>query len=73
MKTYNTLLMFVTVLVQTSESLVSRFQKWAEAHSINITDPFKHYHIYSNWLNNDKFINETNSLNLTYTLVIIIL
>jgi C1A family cysteine protease len=68
MKTYNTLLMLVTVLTQVNSSLISRFQKWAETHSINITDPFKHYHIYSNWLNNDKYINETNSLNLTYIL-----
>ena len=51
-----------------SGSLFTRFQEWAKTHSIDISDSIKQSKIYSNWLSNDKYIEESNLKNLTYTL-----
>jgi C1A family cysteine protease len=51
-----------------SGSLFSRFQEWAKTHSIDISNSLAQSRIYSNWLSNDKYIEEINSKNLTYTL-----
>ncbi len=51
-----------------SGSLFTRFQDWAKTHSIDISDSLIQSRIYSNWLSNDKYISEVNSMNLTYTL-----
>ena len=49
-------------------SVIERFKNWVEMHSIQATDDHHLAHMFENWLSNDKFIIETNSLNLTYTL-----
>ena len=49
-------------------SIIDRFEDWAQTHSIDISDSFRHTKIYSNWLSNDKYIESSNSMNLTYTL-----
>lgn len=60
---------FISLCLASAEgSLFSRFQEWANTHSIDISDTLKQSHIYSNWLANDKYISEINFLNLTYTL-----
>jgi hypothetical protein len=60
---------FISLYLALAEgSLFSRFQDWAKTHSIDISDSLKQSHIYSNWLSNDKYINEINFLNLTYAL-----
>ena len=59
---------FFSLLAIAQGSLLSRFQEWAQTHSIDITDTLKQSHIYSNWLSNDKYISEVNYMNLTYTL-----
>ena len=37
-------------------SLFTRFQEWAQTHSIDISDSLKQSRIYYNWLSNDKYI-----------------
>lgn len=60
---------FLSLLINSAQSsLLSRFQEWASNHSIDISDTLRQTHIYSNWLSNDKYISEINSMNLTYSL-----
>ena len=59
---------FLSLLAFAQGSLFSRFQEWAQTHSVDVSDTLKQSHIYSNWLSNDKYIEESNSKNLTYTL-----
>ena len=60
---------FLSLLISSAQSsLLSRFQEWASNHSIDISDTLRQTHIYSNWLSNDKYISEINSMNLTYNL-----
>ena len=54
--------------VMTQGSIIDRFEEWAQTHSIDISDSSKHTRIYSNWLSNDKYIESTNAMNLTYSL-----
>jgi len=59
----------VTFLVtQVSGNLFDVFEQWASKHNINIDDNLIYDKIFKNWLENDKFIVEVNSMNLTYKL-----
>lgn len=70
-------LSFVIVLVSVGansltscrdSSIIDRFKNWVETHNIQTNDDNHLSHMFDNWLSNDKFILETNSRNLTYTL-----
>ena len=67
----STLFYFISMAiaaVAAQGSIISRFEDWAQTHSIDISDSSKHTRIYSNWLSNDKYIESTNAMNLTYSL-----
>lgn len=49
-------------------SVIERFRNWVDTHSIVARDDHHLAHMFENWLSNDKFIEFTNSRNLTYTL-----
>ena len=49
-------------------SIIDRFKNWVETHNIEATDDHHLARMFDNWLSNDKFIDETNSRNLTWTL-----
>ncbi len=49
-------------------SVIERFRNWVDVHSIQARDDHHLAHMFENWLDNDKFIEFTNSRNLTYTL-----
>lgn len=60
---------FISLLINSVQSsILSRFQEWASNHSIDLSDALIKTHIYSNWVENDKYIIEMNSMNLTFTL-----
>jgi hypothetical protein len=46
---------------------VKNFSDWLNNFNIDIKDNYHFGHIFINWLNNDKFIEITNSKNLSYT------
>jgi hypothetical protein len=46
---------------------IQRFSDWLNAFNMEIHDNNHFGHIFVNWLNNDKFIEVTNSQNLSYT------
>lgn len=46
----------------------TKFWEWLKNHSINPLSTDHLNHMYGNWINNDLFIEETNSRNLTYSL-----
>jgi KDEL-tailed cysteine endopeptidase len=56
--------------LQKSENgvIVEKFKIWINDFKIQINDNHKFAHIFENWLNNDKFIEQTNRQNLTYIL-----
>jgi C1A family cysteine protease len=49
-------------------TVIERFKNWVEQHRIEARDDHHLAHMFDNWLSNDKFIEETNGKNLTYTL-----
>lgn len=70
-------LSFVIVLVSVGantlnshrdSSVIERFKNWVEEHHIFARDDHHLAHMFDNWVSNDKFIEETNSRNLSYTL-----
>jgi C1A family cysteine protease len=60
-------IIFALLCASVSGTLLERFYQWAETHKINLSD-HEFLHLYMNWKNNDKIIEETNAKNLTYTL-----
>jgi cathepsin L len=48
-------------------SVIERFKNWVDTHRIQANDDHHLAHMFENWLDNDKFIFETNAKNLTYT------
>ena len=69
-------LSFVVVLVSVGanslntyrdSSVIERFKNWVDTHRIQAKDDHNLAHMFDNWLSNDKFIDETNSRNLTYS------
>jgi len=52
-----------------AETLLERFGKWADKHKVAIPETDTAFaHLFANWKNNDKIIEETNARNLSYTL-----
>lgn len=49
-------------------SVIERFKNWFETHNIQARDDTHLVKMFQNWLSNDKFIFETNSKNLSWTL-----
>lgn len=49
-------------------SVIERFRNWVDAHRIIPTSEHHFAHIFENWLGNDKYIEEINAKNLSYTL-----
>jgi len=45
-----------------------RFSDWVHKFSIRVSDDNHREHLFSNWLENEKYIEEMNGHNLTYTL-----
>ena len=45
-----------------------RFSDWVQKFSIRVSDDNHREHLFSNWLENEKYIEEMNGHNLTYTL-----
>jgi C1A family cysteine protease len=63
---YSTLF-FILSLSLVKSNIVDRFEHWLQEHKYSIDDG--HYgHVFNNWRQNDDFINEINSKNLTYSL-----
>ena len=72
------ILVFVLIIafVATSNAVVSgrdsivmsRFAEWMAKHDIRSKDESHLAHIFNNWVDNDKYIELTNSKNLSYTL-----
>jgi len=65
---YKILSIFITLIVTSSSNPITKFQDWVVKHKIEFKNDNIMKHIFENWLINDKFIEEINSLNLTYTL-----
>lgn len=56
-------------VVSNRDSIVmSRFAEWMAVHDIRSKDETHLAHIFNNWVDNDKYIEYTNSKNLSYTL-----
>ena len=52
-----------------SATLMDRFYNWAETHKVAVPEGEHEFlHLLTNWKNNDRIIDETNSKNLTYVL-----
>lgn len=51
-----------------NSSVINRFKNWIDEHQIQTDNNHYLAHLFENWLDNDKFIEQTNSMNLTYTL-----
>ena len=52
-----------------SATLMDRFYNWAETHKVAVPEGEHEFlHLLTNWKNNDRIIDDTNSKNLTYTL-----
>ena len=51
-----------------SSTLVDRFDEWATTHRIHFSDETHRTSVLMKWQLNDKYIEMTNSLNLTYAL-----
>jgi cathepsin L len=47
---------------------MSKFSDWVAKHRIQPKDDFHLAHMFSNWVDNDKYIQEVNARNLSYTL-----
>ena len=70
------LLTLFVALVATSSAVVSthdsivmdRFAEWMAKHDIRSKDESHLAHIFSNWVDNDKYIEYVNAQNLSYTL-----
>lgn len=45
-----------------------QFENWLQKFSIRVTDDNHREHLFKNWYSNDKYIEEMNGRNLTYTL-----
>jgi len=64
-----TLLLLSLFFSARSETLLERFGRWADKHQIAIPETDTAFaHVFANWKNNDKLIEEINAQNLSYTL-----
>lgn len=64
-------LLIVSAILVTAKSatILERFSKWADTHSIVLpTDNSRFIHMFNNWIENDRYIDMINAQNLSYTL-----
>ena len=54
--------------VANSHIFDGRFEEWLQKFSIGVSDDSHREHLFKNWLENDKYIEEINGRNLTYSL-----
>lgn len=59
---------YLLSVVLVNANLINFFENWAAKHNINIEDDVIYNKNYLNWIENEKYIVETNNKNLTYTL-----
>jgi len=59
------LLLFFPII---ASSFIDKFEEWVHDFRIKFRDLDHQNSVYSKWLSNDNYINERNSLNLTYVL-----
>ena len=55
------------VLQHPDSSVIQRFKNWIDTHRIQSNDDHHLAHMFENWLSNDKYIDEINGRNLTWT------
>lgn len=53
---------------QRDSTIIDKFKNWIEVHDIKVSSDSHLAHIFDIWLSNDKYIEETNFKNLSYTL-----
>jgi len=63
-----TFLLAAAYFSTTSASLLERFEDWVKEHNIIHKDDVHREQIFNTWTTNDKYIDDMNSRNLTYTL-----
>ena len=63
-----TFLLATAYFSTTSASLLERFEDWVKEHNIIHKDGVHREQIFNTWTTNDKYIDDMNSRNLTYTL-----
>ena len=51
-----------------SNNLIDRFENWINDYGIKYSSQHKYLDMYEKWVSNDKFIEDINSKNLSYTL-----
>ena len=61
-------LSIVSIYAHEKMSLIEKFGNWANEFKINLIDEMTEQHIFYNWIDNHKFIEEFNNKNLTYKL-----
>lgn len=55
------------IAIANASTLLERFEHWARDFKMDFHDKDHHENVFSKWAINDKFIEETNNKNLTYT------
>ena len=66
---FRTLICIALLSASVSATIYDKFHTWAETHKIAVPDSDHEFlHLFTNWKNNDKIIEETNTKNLSYTL-----
>ena len=65
---YKFLSLCMMAAVATASPFTERFEQWVKDFRITINNDDHKDHLFRNWIENDKFIEETNSRNLTYSL-----
>jgi hypothetical protein len=75
-KFYKIIFIIITTFLTVTKSVISykdseilnKFSNWMNKFDIKTKDEFHLSHIFENWISNNKYIEEVNSMNLTYTL-----
>ena len=75
-KFYKIVFIIITTFLTVTKSAISykdseilnKFSKWMDKFDVKTKDEFHLSHIFENWISNNKYIDETNSMNLTYIL-----
>lgn len=62
------LFFFVMLPLVASSSLMDRFERWSERFQHMYSNDEHRSHVFSVWVENDKYIDSVNAMNLTYTL-----
>lgn len=75
-KLFRMITFLISTIIGTSQNeflhkdsqIIEKFKSWVDYYDIKSNDQHHLVHIFNNWLNNDKIIESTNYLNLSYTL-----